>query len=467
MTHGYARTGNGCAGLVLRSPPPSLLEIDMPAKQPRRLRPRFALGAVFLLAALVGPAAFAANAADAATKGRDLAVAEPAAVGFRAQGMDALRAAMAKLVADGELAGAVTAVARRGKLVHFEAIGKQDLASDTPLAKDSIFRIHSMSKPITGVALMTFFDEGRFALDDPVSKFIPELKGLKVAVGEKDGELLVEEAGHEMTIRELVSHTAGLTYGFFSQTPVDQRYRRANILDNNSTLREMVGKLANIPLWAQPGAKWQYSVGVDVQGYLVEVLAGKPFDQVLRERVFEPLGMKDTAFFVPKEKANRLATLYRQAGGKLVPAPSPPPFEAPKLLSGGGGLFSTAMDYMRFCQMLLNGGELAGKRVLKPETVRLMHTNQLPEAVPFIHPAVGAPGNTFGIDFAIVEAPNGTTDHPRAKGEYWWYGIGGTWFGVHPGEDLAIVGMIQNMMGPGGRKARLQSKRLVYAALAD
>ena len=433
----------------------------MPAKQPRRLRPSIALGAVFLLALLASPAAFAGN------DGRDLAMAEPAAVGLRAEGVEALRAAMGKLVADGELAGAVTAVARRGKLVHFEAIGKQDIASDAPLAKDSIFRIHSMSKPITGVALMTFFDEGRFALDDPVSKFIPELKGLQVAVGEKDGELLVEEAAHEMTIRELVSHTAGLTYGFFSQTPVDQRYRRANILDNNSTLREMVGKLADIPLWAQPGTQWQYSVGVDVQGYLVEVLAGKPFDQVLRERVFEPLGMVDTAFFVPKEKANRLATLYRQAGGKLVAAPSPPPFEAPKLLSGGGGLFSTAMDYMRFCQMLLNGGELAGKRVLKPETVRLMHTNQLPDAVPFIHPAVGAPGNTFGIDFAIVEAPSGAADHARAKGEYWWYGIGGTWFGVHPGEDLAIVGMIQNMMGPGGRKARLQSKRLVYEALAD
>lgn len=431
------------------------------ARRVRRLRPSSAFGAVFLLAALAHPAAFAAD------ESRDLAVAEPTAVGLRTEGVEALRTAMAKLVADGELAGAVTAVARRGKLVHFEAIGKQDLASDTPLAKDSIFRIYSMSKPVTGVALMTFFDEGRFALDDPVGKFLPELKGLQVAVGEKDGELLVEEADHEMTIRELVSHTAGLTYGLFSQTPVDQRYRRANILDNNSTLREMVGKLADIPLWAQPGTKWQYSVGVDVQGYLVEVLAGKPFDQVLRERVFEPLGMVDTAFFVPKEKANRLATLYRQAGGKLVPAPAPPPFEAPKLLSGGGGLFSTAMDYMRFCQMLLNGGELAGRRVLKPETVRLMHSNQLPAAVPFIHPAVGGPGNTFGIDFAIVEQPNGTTDHPRAKGEYWWYGIGGTWFGVHPGEDLAIVGMIQNMMGAGGRKARLQSKRLLYEALVD
>lgn len=434
----------------------------MPATQPRRFL------ALLLLVACT-PSALAAQAAEqsVANEGRDLAKAEPAAVGLRAEGMEALSAAMGKLVADGELAGVVTAVARRGKLAHFEVIGKQDIESDTPLAEDSIFRIHSMSKPITGVALMTFFDEGRFTLDDPVSKFLPELKGLKVAAGEKDGELLLEDADHEMTIRELVSHTAGLTYGFFSQTPVDQLYRQANILDNSSTLADMVGKLAKIPLWAQPGAKWQYSVAVDVQGRLVEVLAGKPFDQVLRERVFEPLGMKDTAFFVPKEKAGRLATLYRQAGGRLAAMPPDQPFQAPKLFSGGGGLYSTAMDYLRFCQMLLNGGELAGQRVLKPETVRLMHTNQLPEGVPFISPAIGAPGNTFGIDFAIVAEPDGRMNHPRAKGEYWWYGIGGTWFGVHPGEDLAIVGMIQNMMGPGGRKARLQSKRLVYAALAD
>ena len=442
----------------------------MSATQPRRFL------AVLLLLACCAPGAFAAkdgaateSAAkeSAASESRDLAMAKPTEVGLRADGMEALSAAMGKLVADGELAGVVTAVARRGKLVHFETIGKQDIERDTPLAADSIFRIHSMSKPITGVALMTFFDEGRFGLDDPVSKFLPEWKGLKVAAGEKDGELLLEDADHEMTIRELVSHTAGLTYGLFSRTPVDLRYQQAGVLNPNSTLADMVGKLAKIPLWAQPGAKWQYSVAVDVQGRLVEVLAGKPFDQVLRERVFEPLGMKDTAFFVPKEKAGRLATLYRQAGGKLAAMPPDEPFQAPKLLSGGGGLYSTAMDYLRFCQMLLNGGELAGQRVLKPETVRLMHTNQLPEGIPFINPAMGAPGNTFGIDFAIVAEPDGRVDHPRAQGEYWWYGIGGTWFGVHPGEDLAIVGMIQNMMGPGARKARLQSKRLVYAALAD
>ena len=427
----------------------------------RSTKPSGWLLAVCVLVSLANTGAV--RAADAE---RDLATVAPADVGLRADGVDAIAAAMAKLVADGELAGAVTAVARHGKLAQFQAVGKQDIAKDTPMAKDSIFRIHSMTKPIASVALMTFFDEGRFALDDPIGKHMPKLNGLKVLAMGEDGTRQPVPASREPTIRELVSHTAGFTYGFFSRTPVDALYRQANILDNNSTLGEMIDKLAELPLWGQPGERWHYSVAADVQGYLVEVLAGKPFDQALRERVFEPLGMKDTAFFVPQSEASRLATLYSQRPGRpLVPMPGGEPFEPPKLHSGGGGLYSTAMDYMRFCQMLLNGGELDGARVLKPETVALMQTNQLPEAVEFINPAIGSPGNTFGIGFAIVAEPDGRTDHARAKGEVWWYGIGGTWFGVHPTEDLAIVGMVQNMGGAGARKARLQSKRLLYEAI--
>ena len=431
-----------------------------PVLAARQLAWRFGFG---LLLGLCCAAAFGAELGD-----RDLAVVAPSEVGFDPAGIAALDAATAKLVADGELAGAITVVARRGKIAHFHTVGQRDIATGAPMAKDTIFRIHSMSKPITGVALMTFYDEGRFALDDPVSKFIPAFKGLKVAAGTTDdGAPLLEDATHEMTIRELVSHTAGLTYGFFSRSHVDTLYMRAGVLDNTSTLADMIGKLADIPLWAQPGTKWQYSVGVDVQGYLVEALAGKPFDEVLKERVFDPLGMTDTAFHVPKEKAGRLATIYRQARGKLIANPPDEPFQAPKLLSGGGGLFSTASDYIRFCEMLLGGGQLDGARVLKPETVALMHTNQLPETVRFIHPAIGAPGNTFGIDFAIFAEPDTQTTHPRAKGEYWWHGIGGTWFGINPNEDLAMVGMIQNMGGPGAKKSREQGKMLVYQALAD
>ena len=419
----------------------------------------------FAAAVLALAVALPVVAADA--DNRDLEMVSPATVGLSAAGLDRLGAAMQRFVNDGDLSGAVTAVARHGKVAHFEAFGKQDIAADVPMAKDTIFRIYSMTKPIVGVALMTFFDAGRFALDDPVSQYIPEFKNLKVAVGEgENGQPVVADADHEMTIRELVSHTGGLTYGFFSRSQVDTLYQQADILDRNSTLGDMVGKLANIPLRQQPGTQWHYSVGVDVQGHLLEVLAGKPLDQVLRERVFEPLGMNDTGFWVHEADRPRFAALYRQSGGgELRAVPFGEYWTKPKLLSGGGGLVSTAMDYLRFCQMLLNDGELDGARVLEPATVRLMYTNQLPAAVDFIDPRIGGPGHTFGIDFAIVEQPDGVADHALAQGEYWWYGIGGTWFGVNPVQDLAIVGMIQNMGGRAARRARIQSKRIVYGAI--
>ena len=392
--------------------------------------------------------------------------AAPADVGLSEAGLARIDALMQTMVGEGELAGAVTLVARHGKVAHFASFGKQDRDQDAPMAEDTIFRIYSMTKPIAGVALMTFYDEGAFTLDDPVARFIPEFKGLKVAAGDgPEGQPLLVDADHEMTIRELVSHTGGLTYGFFSRSQVDTLYQQADILNRDSTLKDMVVKLGGIPLRQQPGSAWHYSVAVDVQGYLVEVLAGKPFDEVLRERIFEPLGMVDTAFWVPPEKADRFAALYRQTpAGELVPMPSEY-LSKPSFLSGGGGLVSTAMDYARFCQMLLGGGEFAGVRILKPETVALMHTNQLPAHIDFIDPRVATPGNTFGIDFAIVEDPDGTTDHALAKGEYWWYGIAGTWFGINPVQDVFIVGMIQNFGGLGSGKARIASKRLLYEAI--
>lgn len=402
--------------------------------------------------------------AEAAEDG--LTRAAPADVGLSEAGLARIGALMQSMVDEGELVGAVTLVARHGKIAHFASFGKQDRDRDAPMSEDTIFRIYSMTKPIAGVALMTFYDEGAFTLDDPVAEYIPEFKGLKVAAGDgPEGRPVVVDADHEMTIRELVSHTGGLTYGFFSRSQVDTLYQQADILNRDSTLKDMVVKLGAIPLRQQPGSAWHYSVAVDVQGYLVEVLAGKPFDEVLRERIFEPLGMVDTAFWVPPEKADRLAALYQQTpGGELVPMPSEY-LTKPNFLSGGGGLVSTAMDYARFCQMLLNGGEFAGVRILEPETVALMHTNHLPDNIDFISPRVATPGNTFGIDFAIVEEPDGTTDHALAKGEYWWYGIAGTWFGINPDQDVFIVGMIQNFGGLGGGKARIASKRLLYESI--
>ena len=338
---------------------------------------------------------------------RDLAVVDPAEVGMSAEGLAELRAAMQGFVDRGELAGVVTLVARHGKIAHFEPFGKQDLASGVPMAKDTIFRIYSMTKPVAGVALMTFYEEGRFKLDDPVAKYIPEFADLKVAKEPgPEGQPIVEDANHAMTIRELVSHTAGLTYGFFSRSQVDALYVRANVLDRNSTLKDMIAKLADIPLRQQPGSAWHYSVAVDVQGYLVEVLAGKPFDEVLEERIFDPLGMNDTGFWITPEDEPRTATMYQQRrGGDLAPNPSREYFEKPAFFSGGGGLVSTAMDYARFAEMMLNGGELDGVRILTPETIELMHTNQLPEGIDFINPMIGNPGNTFGIDVPSSPSP--------------------------------------------------------------
>ena len=400
---------------------------------------------------------------------RDLAIVEPAAVGMSAEGLAELGAAMQGFVDRGELAGVVTVVARHGKIAHFETYGMQDIASGVPMAKDTIFRIYSMTKPIAGVALMTFYEEGRFDLDDPVAKFIPEFADLKVAKAPgPDGQPIVEDANHPMTIRELVSHTAGLTYGFFSRSQVDTLYMQANVLDRDSTLKDMVGKLGGIPLRQQPGSAWHYSVAVDVQGYFVEVLAGKPFDEVLKERIFDPLGMKDTGFWIKPEDEQRTATMYQQRGGDgLAPNPSREYFTKPAFFSGGGGLVSTAMDYTRFAEMMLNGGELEGVRILKPETVKLMHTNQLPNGIDFINPMIGNPGNTFGIDVAIVAEPDGESDHPLAKGEYWWYGAGGTWFGINPVQDLIVVGMIQKFGVPGPKEVRVTSKRLAYEAITD
>ena len=429
-----------------------------------RLRPRgqyaplaFAAAAL-LLAALVLAPAFAAEP--------ELQHAKPADVGLDPAGLEKLNEAMHGMVDGGQLAGVVTMVSRKGKVVHFDAYGKRDIENGLPVEKDTIFRIYSMTKPIIGVALMTYYDEGRFTLDDPVSKFIPEFADLKVAKEDgPDGMPITEDADHPMTMRELMSHTAGLTYGLFSQSQVDTLYVNANILDFNQSLKDMIDKLAKIPLRQQPGSMWHYSVAVDVQGYVLEVLAGKPLDEVLNERLFDPLGMTDTAFWVEPDKVDRFSHMYATNEGKLAKVEFGQYLQKPNLLSGGGGLVSTATDYMRFAQMLANGGELGGVRILKPETVELMHTNHLPAGVTDMGPIYR--GNRFGLDFSIVTDPNPATDHERAKGEYWWYGIGGTWFGINPVQDLVVVGMIQSRDFGAAARARFTSKRLAYEAIVD
>jgi len=395
----------------------------------------------------------------------DLERAKPGDAGMTQAGLDALNSAMHKLVDDKQLSGVITAVARHGKLVNFDVYGQRSVEEKLPMTPDTIFRIYSMTKPIVGVGLMALHEEGKFRLEDPVEKYLPQFRGLKVAAGDgEDGMPILEPARHPMTIRELVSHTGGLTYGFFSRSQVDTLYQRANVLDRDSTLAEMVDKLGKIPLRQQPGSAWHYSVSVDVQGRLIEVLAGEPLDTFLQKRIFTPLGMKDTAFWVPADKADRFARIYNR---NLQSTPNGDDYlTRPAFLSGGGGLVATTTDYLRFAQMVLNEGALEGVRVLKPATVRLMRTNQLPDSIAQINPRIGNPGNTFGIDFAIVEKPDGKISHKRARSEIWWYGVGGTWMGINPEQGTVIVGMIQSR-GGASREARLTSKRLMYEAIVE
>ena len=398
----------------------------------------------------------------------DLTMAAPEAAGMDSGRLSRLTDAMQGLVDEGRLAGVVTAVVRHGKIVHFESAGYRDMEAGAPMTNDALFRIYSMTKPITGVALMMLYDEGKFRLSDPVEMYIPELSGLQVAAGtDENGELITEPADHPMTVRELMAHTGGLTYGIFSGSEVDSMYVEADLLNSGITLQEMVTRLGAIPLRQQPGSMWHYSVAVDVQGYLVDVLSGQAFDDFLDERLFGPLGMNDTDFYVPAEKAERFAQIYTYdeegnlASSEMFGAANDYMVD-PVFKSGGGGLVSSTMDYLKFTQMMLNGGELNGVRILSPLTVDLMHRNQLPRGMP--DNILGAPGTVFGLDFAVVTDP--VEAESFSAGEYYWGGAAGTWFWIDPVEDLIVVGMIQQW-GQGLPNVRALSRQLTYQAIME
>ena len=398
----------------------------------------------------------------------DLSMAAPEEVGMDSGRLSRLTDSMQGLVDEGRLAGVVTAVARHGKIVHFESAGWRDMEAGAPMTNDALFRIYSMTKPITGVALMMLYEEGLFRLSDPVEMYIPELSDLQVAAGvDENGELLTEPADHPMTVRELMAHTGGLTYGIFSGSEVDNMYVEADLLNSGITLKEMVTRLGAIPLRQQPGSMWHYSVAVDVQGYLVEVLSGQPFDDFLDERLFEPLGMDDTDFYVPAEKAERFAQIYTyDEEGNLAPSEmfgsANDYMVDPVFKSGGGGLVSSTEDYLKFTQMMLNGGELNGVRILAPLTVDLMHRNQLPRNLP--DNILGAPGTVFGLDFAIVTDPVEAESY--SHGEYYWGGAAGTWFWIDPVEEVIVVGMIQQW-GQGLPNVRALSRQFTYQAIME
>ena len=358
--------------------------------------------------------------------------------------LDAVKADMQARVDAGKLSGVVLMVAQEGEVLMNDAVGYQNVEDQVPMSTDSIFRIFSMTKPIAGTALMLLYDEGRFTLDDAVEKHIPALAGMEVFVSQnEDGTFVTEPTDHPMTVRELMSHTGGLVYTPpLSQGPIAKAYGEAGIMNlPNYTMAESIPKLGGIPLSYQPGTQWVYSISVDVQGYLVEVLSGQTFDVFLKERLFDPLGMIDTAFFVSEDKTDRFARQYRpKADGTLARTDSGMFLRKPKFLSGGGGLTSTTSDYMKFAQMHLNKGMHDGKRIVSEDAIQLMRSNQLPDEVPNI--AQLYPGNVFGLDFAIVEDSAAYQGAP--VGTHWWWGIAGSWFWIDPVENVIFIGMIQN-----------------------
>src|SRR5208282_751759 len=350
---------------------------------------RYSRFALVLFAGLLIAAGAHHTLAQQPKKAADLAQNKPESVGFSSERLERLHAAMQQEVDQKRLAGIVTILARHGKVVEERTYGKKDIANGAPMTKDTIFRIYSMSKPVTGVAMMILYEEGKWHPSDPISKYIPEFAHLKVFKGvDSSGNMILEDPVHPPTMRELMTHTAGFTYGFFSNTLVDKMYNDQQVLQSKS-LQEMIEKLAKIPLLYQPGSRWVYSVSMDIQGYIVEKLSGQSLPDFEQQHILGPLGMKDTGFFVPAEKRNRFATLYagNDAGElELYPKDAKPLSDfatQPTAPSGGGGMVSTAEDYVRFSQMLLNGGELDGVRLLSPRTVAFMTSDQLPPDIAY------------------------------------------------------------------------------------
>lgn len=342
-------------------------------------------------------------------------------------------------------------VARHGKVVHFETYGSMD--DREPMRPDAIFRFYSMTKPIASVGLMMLYEEGRFQLDDPVAKFIPDLAGLKVLASGTADSYHVREPVREMTVRDLLTHTSGLV-GRDSASPVGELYRRAGFsgADSEGTLADMIHRLGQIPLQCDPGAQWIYGISTDVVGYLCEVLSGLPFDHYLDERILAPLDMVDTGFSVPASKVDRFAANYGPQTGNprytLIDDPTDSPYTRRRtFFSGSGGLVSTAADYMRFCKMLANGGELDGVRILGPRTLRLMTLNHLPGGTDLAAMAQNAAetqryGHGFGLGFAIL-LDQAVAQIIGTPGEYYWGGAASTAFFVNPAEDLIMLFLTQ------------------------
>ena len=401
---------------------------------------------------------------------------EPEEVGLSSARLENVTRVVHRAVDEGRIPGGMTLVGRRGKVAYYDAYGSMDLEAGKPLADDAIFRIYSMTKPIVSVGLMTLYEEGLFQIDDPVSKYIPQLKGLKVFAGGTAEAPVLRDAEREMTIREVLSHTSGLGAGRGNASPVSQMYSAVNLphsAGHVGTLASMMDTLGTLPLVYDPGKYWLYGIATDVVARLIEVLSGQRLDVFLRERILNPLDMPDTGFDVPEANWHRFAANYgRNDNGKLQleDAPATSHYLHPHdFLSGTGGMVSTMHDYARFARMLANGGELEGARIIGPRTLKFMASNHLADNNDMQTMSMGGYSETtrwgqgFGLGFSVLMDPvaAGTVG---TVGEYGWSGAAGTTFFISPGEDMFVVFMTQLMrMQP----LRRELRTTIYGAIVD
>jgi len=390
---------------------------------------------------------FAASIAFAQVK--ELPRAKPEAVGMSSERLARIKTTLAADVEAKKLPGAVLVVARHGKVVMYDTVGKIDPAGSAPMAKNAIFRIYSMSKPITTVTAMMLVEEGKLMLSDPVSKYIPSFAKMQVGVEKSGGDggkpvLELVPARRQITIQDLMRHTSGITYRFFGTGLVKAAYADANLGGTDMTNEALAEKISKLPLAYQPGTTWDYSHSTDVLGRVIEVVTGKPLLQAMKERVLDPLGMKETSFYVTDPaRQPRVAEPFSDDRNIGTNANFGDPRVAGKYESGGGGLMSTPMEYARFSQMLLNGGTLEGKRYISPRTLSYMTSDHLGTAIATTPLYLPGPGNGFGLGFAVRKV-SGESAVPAEAGTFYWGGAGGTYFWVDPKTDLFVVFMMQS-----------------------
>ncbi len=396
---------------------------------------RFGMAAIILSTVILSVSAAVAG---------EMPATAPEKEGFSSERLARLIAKTHSYVDSGSTAGVITLIARHGKIVHFDVYGKADIEAGTSLKADSLFRMHSMTKPITSVALLMLYEEGKFQLDDPLDKYFPEFKNLRVYVSGSGDQMKVEPPKRKPTVRDILRHTAGFGYGM-GQSPVDKLYQDAKAREGS--LQEMVPRLAKLPLLYQPGTQWMYSISHDLQAALVERLSGMKFEDFMRERIFKPLDMKDSSIGVPALDISRLTTSYRLDKGKLVPEDKPATSTYNRV-RGGSSLTSSARDYLRFAQMLLNGGQLDGARLLAPGTVRLMSSNQLPDGLWLGMGPAGSGGDTgtgYGLGVSVLVDPV-KRGNLGSKGEFGWSGAATTHVIIDPEKSIVGIFLTQKMM---------------------